>query len=188
MRSLPLRLLVLAPLLGACSTPADLGATATPLGAARADQPLPGWVDLFNFAVLGPGVAGAGQPAMEDFEALAARGYSAVINLRKPGESFPADEAQRAEAAGLRYTSVPMAVVDFGIEDAWALDAALRSAPAGSVLIHCGSGNRVGALWGMYLGLTEGLTPEAAVEAGYRAGMRSPALAERIRASLEGRG
>lgn len=186
MRSLPPRLLLLLPLLGACSAPASLDAGAAPPGPARADEELPRSVELRNFTLLGPGVAGSGQVAMEDFATLRERGYSTVINLRKPGESFPEDEAARAEAAGLAYYPLPMRVVDFGIEDAAALHQILLEAPEGSVLVHCGSGNRVGALWGMYRGLREGLEPEQAVEAGYRAGMRSASLAERIRVSLGG--
>ncbi len=188
MRSLPPRLLLLLPLLGACATAGsgDLGVRSAPPGPERTDQELPSFVDLRNFTILGPGVAGAGQPEVEDFEVLAARGYTTVINLRKPSESVPPDEAQRAAAAGLGYHELPMRVVDFGIEEAGALQRILETAPDGSVLIHCASGNRVGALWGMYLGLRDGLSPEQAVDAGQRAGMRSPALAERIRASLGG--
>ncbi|MBC8329448.1 MAG: hypothetical protein ISR76_05690 [Planctomycetes bacterium] len=187
MRSLPPRLLLLLPLVGACaSNPGSLDAGPPPPGPARADADLPGAVELMNFMILGPGVAGAGQPAVEDFSELAKQGYSTVINLRKPGEAFPEDEAARAAAAGLVYAALPMRVADFGIEEAAALHKILEAAPEGSVLIHCGSGNRVGALWGMYLGLRDGLSPEDAVEAGQRAGMHSPELADRIRMSLRG--
>lgn len=178
-------LLVLPALLAGCSgTPATLDAGPPPPEVGRPGAELPRFVDLMNFRILGPGVAGSGQPSVAAFPELAARGYSAVINLRQPGEPMPPDERERAEAAGLRYFSIPMRILDFGIEEAGALEQALAEAPPGSVLIHCASGQRVAALWGMYRGLREGLEPEEAVAAARAAGLHKEALAERIRISL----
>ena len=50
------------------------------------------------------------------------------------------------------------------------------------ILIHCGSGNRAGAMWAAYL-IRKGTDPEKAIEAGRKAGMRPP-LEEKIRASF----
>lgn len=177
--------LVLPGLLGACSGHPPAAALAGASGLARSGEALPPALEIAGWTILGPGVAGAGQPAAADFTALAARGYRTVVNLRAPGEPFPAGEAELAAAAGLAYHWLPVTPASLGLEDAAALAAILEQAPPGSVLVHCATGNRVGALWGLYLGLSDGLPPQAAVAAAERAGMRSPVLAERVADALE---
>src|SRR5690606_15098849 len=80
--------------------------------------------------------------------AFAREGVRTVINLRAPDEAVDYDEAAEAERLGLRYVALPVRGADdldrervreFGRE----LDAARARGP---VLIHCASGNRVGAM------------------------------------------
>jgi protein tyrosine phosphatase (PTP) superfamily phosphohydrolase (DUF442 family) len=49
------------------------------------------------------------------------------------------------------------------------------------VLVHCSSGNRVGALWTTYR-LSKDINPKIAFEEGRTAGMK-PLLEEKVRAS-----
>lgn len=56
----------------------------------------------------------AGQPSAEDLQVLAASGAKCVINLRTAEEMTQSgfDEAAAAEAAGLRYVTLPIASAD----------------------------------------------------------------------------
>lgn len=87
-----------------------------------------------------------GQPTPDDLKQAAATGFQSVLNLRASGEANALlDEQQQAEAAGLHYAQVPLqptAADDASIHDALA---AVESLPK-PVLIHCGAGNRAGAI------------------------------------------
>lgn len=144
---------------------------------------LPAWVEAPNFLVLQPGVAGSGPPAPTEISQLKERGYSTVINLRMPSEAGVAEERAAAEAAGLHYVSIPMTGSNFALADANALREVLAAAPAGDVLLHCGSGSRVGALWAMAVAVEQGLAPNEAEALAVRSGA-SPALAARVAEQL----
>lgn len=140
---------------------------------------LPGWVDAPNFIVLQPGLVGSGPPAPSEISQLQERGYSTIINLRQASEPGVAQERAAAEAAGLHYVSIPMSGSNFALADVNLLRQALAAAPAGDVLLHCGSGSRVGALWAMTRAVEEGLTPNEARALALRAGA-APLLADRV--------
>ena len=120
-----------------------------------------------------PGLYTAGQPAADDWAAIAAGGVATVIDLRAPGELKDRDEAAEVRAAGLRYVSIPVAGAG-GIDDAnaKALRAALDAAD-GPVLVHCASGNRAGGLLALMQARSGTMTPEQALEFGRSAGMAS---------------
>lgn len=63
-----------------------------------------------------PGLYTAGQPAADDWAAIAARGVGSVIDLRAPGELKDRDEAAEVRSAGMRYVAIPVAGAD-GITD-----------------------------------------------------------------------
>ena len=140
---------------------------------------LPGWVQAPNFVVLQPGLVSCGPPAVSEIPQLQERGYSTVINLRQDGEPGVAEERAAAEAAGLHYVSIPISGSNFALADAYALRDALANAPAGDVLLHCGSGSRAGALWALNRAVEEGLKPEDAQALALRAGA-APPLAARV--------
>lgn len=140
----------------------------------------PAAVDVPAFHVLGPGIAGAGQPAPEGFPGLREQGYSTVINLRTEQEDRPENEAAAARSAKLAYYELPVAPNTVGTYNAYRLGEILRVAPKGSVLIHCSDGDRVGALWGVYVAVEQQLPAERAVEIARAAGMTSPELAAKV--------
>jgi uncharacterized protein (TIGR01244 family) len=115
----------------------------------------------------------SGQPAASDWLRLHQAGIARVINLRPAAELPDVDEATLARRAGLDYLSLPVDGAA-GLTPAAiaALDAALREDPR-PVLIHCGSGNRVGALLALFAARCRGVPIEAAVALGRRAGMVS---------------
>ncbi len=116
------------------------------------------------------GDVSSGQPSEADLKVLAEQGYVAVIDLRGEGENRGYDEAAAAAAAGLEYTPLPIpnaAAVDF--DNARKLGELLDQYD-GPVVVHCGSGNRVGALVAL-LEADQGASEEEALEAGRAAGL-----------------
>ncbi|MDR7133629.1 uncharacterized protein (TIGR01244 family) [Lysobacter niastensis] len=112
-----------------------------------------------------------GQPDAAAWKHLAADGVTTVINLRPDDEMAGRDEAAEVVAAGLSYRQIPVAgAAGITTENATALWTALAQAP-GKVLVHCASGNRVGAL--LALGAVEqgGMDSEQALQFGKAAGL-----------------
>ena len=131
-----------------------------------------------NMHVLGD-VYTAGQPEVSDFALVRDLGVRTVINLRNERELGAFDERATVEDLGLAYRNIP-----FGgpaeLSDQ-VLDQA-RVAMAGAeppILLHCGSANRVGAVWIAWRALDEGVPLEQAVAEAKEVGLRSPEL-ERI--------
>jgi uncharacterized protein (TIGR01244 family) len=118
------------------------------------------------------GLATGGQPDPAAWQVLAERGVATVINLRTPAEMGERDEAAEVRAAGMRYVSLPVqGAAGITMENARKLQDLLRGA-TGPVLIHCASGNRVGAL--IALGAADaGATAEDAIAKGRVAGLTS---------------
>jgi len=148
------------------------------------------WVDLVPKGKLPmEGVLTGGQPSSEELATLAENGFRTVINLRQPDEKGTAGEEETVEGLGMGYLSIPVAGAE-GIteENALALAAALEEAER-PVLLHCGSGNRVGALLALMAYHLEGRSAEEALAFGREGGLTrlEPAVRESLEA-LEGAG
>ena len=141
-------------------------------------------LDLTNFRVLEGTVVGGGQVDVDQFPAMAEDGYSLVVNLRSEAESFPENEGELAQAAGMHYLHTPRGGSDLVGAHATQLAVALQAHGDGNVLIHCASGNRVGALWGLHVAVRDELNSDEGVQAARDAGMQSEGLAECVRAAL----
>lgn len=117
------------------------------------------------------GLITGGQPDAAAWSQLATQGVRTVINLRSPAEMGERDEAAEVAAAGLAYREVPVAGADDITEakgrELWAL---LQREP-GPVLVHCASGNRVGALIAIGAATAGGIAPQAALELGRASGL-----------------
>ena len=128
------------------------------------------------------GVLTGGQPTDEQLVALHDAGFATVINLRRPDERGTRGEAETVAGLGMTYVSLPVAGVE-GLteENATALAAALEKAER-PVLLHCGSGNRVGALLALEAYWLEGASAEEALEIGRKAGLTrmEPAVRELV--------
>ena len=144
----------------------------------------PPTLDLPNFRVLEGTVVGGGQVDVNQFPAMAEDGYSLVVNLRQEGEPFPENEEELAQAAGMNYLHIPLSGGDLVGAHAVQLAAALDAHGDENVLIHCASGNRVGALWGLHVAVRDGLSSDEGVQAARDAGMQSEDLADCVRAAL----
>ncbi|MDX1676720.1 beta-lactamase hydrolase domain-containing protein [Arsukibacterium sp.] len=98
-----------------------------------------------NFNQPGQNLITGGQPSMQELEQLKAAGVRKVINLRGADEAVSYDEQAAAEALGLTYISLPVAGAgDVTVDKARALYQHLQGDQ--KILVHCASGNRVGAL------------------------------------------
>lgn len=149
------------------------------VGVAEPARDLPGVANLSRDGA----VYFAGQPSAETLKAAADEGVRVVINLRTADEmqtSVDFDEAATARSLGLTYVTIPVTPATFSAADADQLHDVFEDT-SGPVLLHCGSANRVGALWALYLTRHRGMSIDEALERGRKAGMRSADLAERVR-------
>ena len=123
-------------------------------------------------------VSTAAQPTLPQIAELPAEGYRTIVNLREPSEHDADAEAQAAKAAGLRYVSIPVRTADPKPGQVDAFLKALSDPDVFPVLLHCGSGNRVGAFWMIRRVLVDGWTSEDAEREAREIGMKSPNLKE----------
>ncbi len=166
--------------------PADPGASlANPGPVMLSASGLPASVEVRNFRIISERVSGGGAPTPEQVAAMPQRGYVGIINLKTHAEAGNQAEEAAAAAAGLAYVQIPVSGGSLDLLDAVALHHALAQMPAeGHILVHCRSGNRVGALWGLSQAWDQGLTPAEAVLLGQRSGMRSEMLAHKVDEAL----
>ncbi len=94
------------------------------------------------------GVTSAGQPDEAGFSVFAEEGYVAVIDIRTEGEDRGLDEPSVVADLGMEYVSMPIGRDDITIEKAEELGSLLAHYDE-PVLVHCGSANRVGALFAL---------------------------------------
>ena len=117
------------------------------------------------------GISSAGQPDEAALQVFAEAGYAAVIDMRGPGEDRGIDDFPAAvEGRGMDYIAFPITSAEqFSFETARDLDDILERID-GPVLLHCGSGNRVGAMLALRESL-KGAGAEQALQYGRDAGM-----------------
>lgn len=131
-------------------------------------------VDLDAVVALGKvapvdGITSAGQPDEAGFRVFAENGYVAVIDIRTEGEDRGLDEPAIVTELGMEYVLFPVGRSDITFETADEL-AALLEQHDGPVLVHCASGNRVGALLALQA-FSETGDAELALETGRAGGM-----------------
>lgn len=108
-----------------------------------------------------------------------------VINLRQPGETPDFDEAKAMAAAGIAYHALPIGgAADLTRANVEEFDRLLRAAGEQMTLVHCASGNRVGAMVALRAGWIEGKSAREAIAEGERWGLKG--LAPEVRARLAG--
>ena len=128
------------------------------------------------------GLTSTGQPTEEALKVFADSGYVAVIDLRTAEEDRGIDEPAAVAAAGMSYISLPVAGADgVTFENSSKLEEYLASFD-GPVVVHCGGGNRVGALLALRQS-QKGDDDETAVAYGKKGGLTR--LEPRVRVVLE---
>jgi protein tyrosine phosphatase (PTP) superfamily phosphohydrolase (DUF442 family) len=119
------------------------------------------------------GVTACGLPGPDDVRAAHAQGARMIVNLCAPHE-LPFDEQALAATLGMRYESIPIRGAQDLTREAALKFAALVDLPSNRpVVVHCASGNRVGAMFAMKAFYSEDATVDAALEAGRAAGLRA---------------
>ena len=137
-----------------------------------------------NWKVVEPGIYSAGQPEPDDWRDIKEAGVSAVVNLRPASEQPGVDEAAAVRALGLEHHHLPIAsAADLDDERVSLFGALIARLRGGGVLVHCGSGNRVGALFALSRAREPGVTLQQALAYGRTAGLAGlePQVAEIIR-------
>ncbi|MBJ7574666.1 tyrosine-protein phosphatase [Luteimonas sp. MC1828] len=137
---------------------------------------------LERFTTPAEGIHAGGRITADDLPALRAAGIRHVIDLTPDSETPGFDEAGAVRAAGMGYDNLPIAGPDdLDREAVVAFDQLLRAAD-GPTLVHCASGNRVGALAALRAAWLQGADADAAVEEGRRWGLRGleDAVRERL--------
>ena len=117
------------------------------------------------------GVVSGGQPNEKQLRAAQVAGFKTVINLRQPSEGGLANEPQLVEELGMAYVSLPIAgAAGLTQENVVALAKILDEADK-PALLHCGSGNRIGALLALKAFYLDGKAADEATEIGLDGGL-----------------
>jgi protein tyrosine phosphatase (PTP) superfamily phosphohydrolase (DUF442 family) len=113
---------------------------------------------IYNHRAIDDRLGSSGQPTVEQLAAIAAAGYTTVINLAlhdDPRYSLP-DEAGTVASLGMHYVHIP---VQFGTPTRGDLKAffdAMEAHRSDKVWVHCAANMRVSAFLGLYWMLREG--------------------------------
>lgn len=138
-------------------------------------------LDVVNPQNTSRSVVTGGQPSAADLAVLKQSGIGTIINLRRDGEDLGFDEAEEAKALGFTYISVPVGMDNLDVETASKLREVLAQSTA-PAFVHCGSGNRVGALYAIGAYHLDGESLESAIKKGQAAGLTG--LEPRVREIL----
>lgn len=129
-----------------------------------------------------------GQPSAQAFTKLAASGFRSVLNLRTVDEGVDLEEQRKAvERAGMNYLHIPVARGGPKSAQVEEFIGVVKETGNHPMLIHCGTGGRVGALMMIYRVLEHGWTEEKALEEAERIGLRSEELKRFAREYLASR-
>lgn len=126
-----------------------------------------------NLKQLSDNVLTGGQPSEADLKKLAKKGVKTIINFRGDGEFDKFDEAQAVESNGMTYLHIPIDSRGALNKDNVAKFRKALDASSGDAFLHCGSGNRVGALFALDAYWNQNKNAEEALEIGKKAGLTS---------------
>jgi protein tyrosine phosphatase (PTP) superfamily phosphohydrolase (DUF442 family) len=141
-------------------------------------SPVQALTGVSNVCQLLPTIVTGGQPSAAHLAAFHASGGRVVLDLRDPMEPRPLEEAVAVTSLGMEYVNVPIGPHSLTDATLDRVREVLREAGEGLVLVHCASGNRVGAAMLPHLMLDHGLEQEDALDQAMRVGLRSAGLME----------
>ncbi len=131
------------------------------------------WLDIPNCCAPSDGLCTGGRPRPQDLRDAQAKGVRTVVNLCPPSEDPGYDEPALVRELGMRYVNIPIAgPADLTPENARKLAAVLTAAD-GAILVHCASGNRVGALFALKAHYVDGMPPAQAIAEGRAHGLKA---------------
>jgi len=108
-------------------------------------------INLPNGQVPFDGVLTGGQPTFDQIKQAAETGFKTVINLRTDNElPDPAQELTWVEGSGMKYIHIPISVPEGLTPQKTKVFAEALSMPENyPLIVHCKSGNRVGAMFAL---------------------------------------
>ncbi len=119
-----------------------------------------------NFLRVNADFCTAGQPTLAQVETLKADGFRTVLNLRVPSEHDAAAEESLVRQLGMNYFNIPIAGANIPNEQVEEFLAVTDDARNRPMFIHCGSAQRVAALWMVRRVIRDGWNvPDAEAEA-----------------------
>jgi len=148
---------------------------ATAFAVAQEKQPRAG---ITNYTKVDAVVACGGATETSALEGLKADGFKSVVNLRlatEQGANIPENEA-KAKALGLNYFHLPLSgsAPDPAVVDKFLGVVSDKSNQP--VYIHCGSANRVGAVWLVKRVVQDGWPVDKATTEAKAIGLTAPGL------------
>ncbi len=138
---------------------------------------------LYNGRQINADLLVGGQPSPEQIQAMAEVGYRSVVNLRGEGEGGSWEARPLLQELDLAYLHLPVASSDDLTPDlARQLATWLEDPEHLPALVHCGSSNRVGALFALKAFHVDGQDAEEAIEIGRQHGLKSlePKIAPKL--------
>lgn len=128
-------------------------------------------VDLPNYQRPENSVLVSGQPSAEQLKMLQEIGVQHIVTLR-PASELNWDEQAVVTGLGMQFHRIPVnGAAGVTTENAAELNALLETLNGQPVLLHCASGNRVGALTALHYGQQQGYTADQALAEGKRWGL-----------------
>ncbi|HEY7191996.1 MAG TPA: sulfur transferase domain-containing protein [Vicinamibacterales bacterium] len=152
-------------------------AVALPAMAQVKKQEMPG---IRNYSRVDATIGCGGATDPSAMVGLKKEGYVSVINLRLANEEGANIDAARAAAqsAGLKYIHLPFNAAMPDNKVVTDFLGAVADKSNQPVFIHCGSANRVGAMWMIKRALQDGWTVERAQTEAEAIGLQNPQLKE----------
>lgn len=124
-----------------------------------------------NCRLPSPALLTGGAPDEAALRAAAAAGVRHVVDLR-PTAEWTFDEPTLVAALGMRFVHLPIGGThDLTIANVKAFDALLGELGGEPTLLHCASGNRVGALMALRAGWLKGASRDDALAVGREHGL-----------------
>lgn len=112
-----------------------------------------------------------GQPTTEQLKILAQSGVKHVITLR-PAAELNWNEGEFVKSLGMQFHAIPISDVDsINSENAAKMSSLLSELEGQAVLLHCKSGNRIGALAAISAKDSEDISIDDAIAQGKRWGL-----------------
>lgn len=137
---------------------------------------------IINLQMSAEGVFTSGQPTAQQLKAVADAGVKHVVNLRLASEQ-DFDEQAMVSSLGMQYYTIPVSgVAGITFDNAGEFNRLLDTLAGEPILLHCASGNRVGALKALAEFDTHGKSVEQAIKTGKLWGLTTlePAVREKL--------
>jgi len=120
---------------------------------------------IYNFLMLSPSVATAGQPTEDELAAVKAAGFEAVINLLPTTSPNALPEEEKiVSGLGLEYVHIPVEWGNPTAADAERFFDALDAHAGRRVFVHCAANMRVSAFLYLYRTVRQHVPPVEAAE------------------------